>query len=145
GPYNLGTVVVRAAVAVDTADGVVTITSDPLPTILQGVPLRLRTITVAINRAEFLQNPAYCTPPAITGTIGSTASQSQPFSSPVTDTGCELLGFSPTLSLTPASTQQDAPTGLGVHVHLPAGNAEVREATLRLPAGVTLNPAVAKG
>jgi hypothetical protein len=145
GPYNLGTVVVRAAVALDTVHGQVTITSDALPTILQGVPLRLKTVTVAVNKAEFLQNPAYCTATAITGSVTSTAAQSQPFSTPMQDGGCEALSFAPTLEVTPTTTQRDAPVGLTVELKLPAKSADVRSATLTLPEGLSLNPAVASG
>jgi len=40
--YDLGTVVVRAAIRVDPVDTHLTIDSDPLPTILEGIPLRLQ-------------------------------------------------------------------------------------------------------
>src|SRR5262249_17169466 len=41
GPLNLGTVVVRAAVDVDPHSAALTVTSEPLPQILQGVPLHI--------------------------------------------------------------------------------------------------------
>ncbi len=145
GPYNLGTVVVRAAVALDTVRGQVTITSDPLPTILQGIPLRLRSVTVAVTRPEFLLGPASCTPTAITGAITSTAAQSQPFSSPMLEAGCEALTFAPTFLVTPTTTQRDAPTGLALELKLPKGSADLRSATVKLPPGLTLNPSVANG
>ena len=145
GPYNLGTVVVRASVDLDTAHGRITIATDPLPTILQGIPLRLRSVAVMINRPGFLENAASCASTAITGSVGSTAAQTQPFSSPLTLTGCESLSFAPTLEVTPTSTQRDASVGLGVDLHLPAKSADLQGAVLQLPAGLTLNPAIASG
>ena len=44
GPYDLGTVVVRSAIRVDPGDAHLTIDTDPLPTIVGGVPLRLRRV-----------------------------------------------------------------------------------------------------
>ena len=42
GPFNLGNVVVRSAISIDPHTAAVTVTSDPLPQIVDGVPLRLR-------------------------------------------------------------------------------------------------------
>lgn len=145
GPYNLGTVVVRAALALDTVKGQVTVTTDPLPTILSGIPLRLRHIVVDINRPGFLLEPTDCSASAVTGTLSSTTAQLQPFSTPVQMTGCESLSFSPTLTVTPTSTQRDAPAGLTVAVHLAPGSSDLRSALAELPPGLTLNPAVASG
>ena len=46
GPFDLGTVVVRQALKVDPDDAHVTVVSDPIPTIRDGVPFRLRRIHV---------------------------------------------------------------------------------------------------
>ncbi len=144
GPFNLGTVVVRAAVNVNTATGVVSITTDPLPTILQGVPLRLKTIVVTINKTGFLTNPTSCAAGTITGAVTSTAADTSPFTSPATMTGCASLPvFSPTITVTPGTTQRDAPTGLDVDVHVPSGNSDLQGATVTLPSGMSINPAVA--
>ena len=42
GPYDLGNVVVRAAIEVDPVTAQVTTISDPLPQIIEGIPLRTR-------------------------------------------------------------------------------------------------------
>ena len=46
GPYNLGTVVVRQALDINPNDAHVTAVSDPFPTILDGVPLRIKTVNL---------------------------------------------------------------------------------------------------
>ncbi|MHB8492131.1 MAG: hypothetical protein ACYDA6_07990, partial [Solirubrobacteraceae bacterium] len=145
GPYNLGTIVVRAAVGLSTVNGQLTITTDPLPTIVGGVPLRLRKLKVEINKAGFLVNPTTCSPTSITGNVTSTSAQSQPYSSALTMAGCASLPFAPTLSVTPSTTRSDSPLGLTVAMKLAAGSAELRNAVVALPAGVSLNPAVAAG
>src|ERR1700686_3697495 len=50
GPFNLGNVVVRSAISVDPHTAQITVASDPFPTILQGIPLRIRGVNVAIDR-----------------------------------------------------------------------------------------------
>jgi hypothetical protein len=145
GPYNLGTVVVRAAVNVDTVNGQITIASDPLPTIVGGVPLRLKGVKLEINRSGFLVNPTTCGTATIAGTITSTSGQSEPFSSPAQIEGCSSLSFAPTLKVTPATTRADNPLGLTVELGLPSGSAELHSATLTLPAGVAINPSAAEG
>jgi hypothetical protein len=145
GPYNLGTVVVRAAVNVNTVTGTMTVTTDPLPTIVQGIPLRLKTIAVTINKANFLTNPTSCTPTSITGSLTSTAADLVPLSTALTMTGCASLAFAPTLTVTPSTTKADSPLGVTVDLQVPAGNSDLSSAVLTLPAGVTLNPSVANG
>ncbi|MDW5598396.1 hypothetical protein VSS74_28815 [Conexibacter stalactiti] len=60
GPFDLGTVVVRAAVHVDKRTAVLRVVSDPLPTILQGIPLQIRSVRIAIDRPDFMLNPTSC-------------------------------------------------------------------------------------
>ncbi len=70
GPYDLGNVVVRAAINVDPVTAQVTVVSDPLPQILNGVPLRLRTIQIDLDRQSFTLNPTNCDPFSVEATIG---------------------------------------------------------------------------
>ena len=98
GPFNLGNVVVRAAIGVDRHTAQVTITSDPLPTILQGIPLRVRKVTVLVDRPGFIFNPTSCDPLAVNGTItgvqGATAGVSSRFQA----ANCGALPFIPKFS-----------------------------------------------
>ncbi len=142
GPYNLGVVVVRAAVAVDTVTGRVAVSVPSLPTIVGGVPLRLRAIHATIGHVV---DPTDCAASAIAGTVGSTTGSSSPFSTPVQMTGCGSLGFAPTLTFTPTSTERDAATGLTVDLKLPSGDSDLASGRVQLPAGLTLNPSVATG
>jgi hypothetical protein len=69
--------------------------------------------------------------------------------------GCEKLDFSPTVSLTPDGTAGSTPTGLNIDLHVPQeslvqnpaglGEADVRDTTLTLPAGVQLSPSASDG
>ena len=134
GPYDLGTVVVRAAIRVDPTDAHLTVDSDPLPTILQGIPLRLRNVTVSIDREQFIFNPTSCAPLAVTGTLTSTEGATQAASSAFQATGCEKLAFTPKLRAVAGSrTSRSRGAGLAVTVTQPAGQANIRSVATELP------------
>lgn len=66
--------------------------------------------------------------------------------------GCELLSFSPTLALSPETTQAGAPSGYTLRLHVPQDESPntlatpaLRRAVVSLPAGVVLSPSVANG
>jgi hypothetical protein len=98
GPFNLGNVVVRAAINVDPRTAQVTITSDPLPQILDGIPLRLKTVNVNIDRPAFTFNPTNCESLKVTGTIASAHGASAAVSSPFQAANCANLTFKPSFS-----------------------------------------------
>ncbi len=145
GPYNLGTVIVRASVALNTSTGQMTITTGKLPSILEGVPLRLKTVKVEISKANFLENPTNCEANQITGAATSTGSEEKTFSSATQMTGCSSLAFSPTIAATPSTTKHDSPTGLELGLKIPASSAALKSAVVTLPAGMSINPAGAAG
>ena len=70
GPFDLGEVVVRQKIYVDPIDAHVTVVSDPLPTIVKGVPVRLQRLEVDVDKPGFMVNPTSCAPKAISGTLG---------------------------------------------------------------------------
>jgi hypothetical protein len=63
GPYDLGTVVVRAAIDIDPESAEVHAVSDPIPYVFGGVKLDIRSIDVSINRKKFTLNPTTCREP----------------------------------------------------------------------------------
>lgn len=95
GPFDLGNLVVRAAVSVDPSTAQLRIDSDTIPAALAGIPLELRDLRVSIDRPGFLTNPTSCESQAVTGAAGGgngvTVSISQPFQ--VGD--CAALSFKP--------------------------------------------------
>ncbi len=117
GPFNLGTTVVRGKIEVDPQTSQLTITTDPLPTILDGVPTDLRTIDAVIDRKEFMFNPTNCNPRSFSGTAtgvdGATASLSSPFQVG----SCRSLGFEPTFKVS-TSAKTSRTEGATLHVTL---------------------------
>jgi hypothetical protein len=100
GPFNLGTVVVRAAINVDPTTSALTITSYPLPTIIDGIPLEIRHVNVTVDRPSFTFNPTDCEPTAISGTLGSTEGNSSTINVPFQVTNCATLTFKPIFHVT---------------------------------------------
>ncbi|HEY7257111.1 MAG TPA: hypothetical protein VH476_10565 [Solirubrobacterales bacterium] len=99
GPYDLGNVVVRAALDVNPVTAQITAVSDPLPLIVGGIPLRLRQILVNLDRPGFALNPTNCGRFAVQARVfgdqGAEADPSVPFQ--VAD--CAEIPFGPKLSL----------------------------------------------
>jgi uncharacterized repeat protein (TIGR01451 family) len=135
GPFNLGNVVVRAAVNVDRSTGQITIVSDPLPTILQGVPLDIRTVNVTVDRQGFMFNPTSCDPLAVTGTLTSAQGASAAVSSRFQAANCAGLGFHPSFTAsTQAATSKKNGASLTVKVGYPTGSqANIRSTAVVLP------------
>lgn len=99
GPFDLGNVVVRTALSVDPATARIEAVTDPIPTILAGVPLDLREIRMKLDREQFTLNPTSCDPTSIDGTVAGAAAASAPVSSRFQLAGCAGLGFKPRLAL----------------------------------------------
>ncbi|MGH2878504.1 MAG: hypothetical protein ACRDK4_02720 [Solirubrobacteraceae bacterium] len=139
GPFNLGTEVVRARLDVEPRTAEVTVKTDPLRLARFGIPLRLKTLAVTIDRPGFTLNPTHCDQQQVSGSVlgqlpdgapGSTVSVSAPFAV----AGCRGLPFDPSFSVsTQASTSKATGASLDVKVHTPAGSANVREVHVTLP------------
>jgi hypothetical protein len=99
GPFDLGTVVNRAAIHLDPATSLATIITDPLPQILEGVPISYRAINVLVDRPEFTLNPTSCAAKKISATVTSVGGQAVTVSDDFQATNCAKLAYSPKLSL----------------------------------------------
>lgn len=99
GFLELGPIVERAAIEVDAATAQVSVRSDPLPRILDGVPLQLRGFRIDLDRPGFIRNPTDCEPMTIKGTATTSLGQTTPISSPFQVGDCATLSFRPKLSL----------------------------------------------
>ena len=95
GPFNLGTVVVRAAISVDPHTAQLTISTDALPQILDGIPTDLRQIDAVIDRPEFMFNPTNCDPSSFSGFAQSAEGALAAISSHAQVGSCQSLKFMP--------------------------------------------------
>ena len=125
GPYNLGVVVVRAAIHIDPVTSVVSVVSNPLPQLVDGVPLRVKTVNVTVGgEGGFTFNPTNCGALAVSGTIGGSGGASVGVSSPFAATGCAKLPFTPVVSASTAGGASKADgASLALKVSLPAAAA----------------------
>jgi hypothetical protein len=99
GPFDLGNVVVRSALALDPETGIATVKTDPLPEFVEGIPVLYRRLHVAVDRPKFTLNPSDCSQLAITSTLTSTEGAVAHPSERFQVDGCKKLGFKPKLSI----------------------------------------------
>lgn len=133
GPYDLGTVVVRAALRVDSRSGQITAETDPIPSILAGIPLDVRAAIVRADREGFTRTGTNCNPFAFSGTLVSTLGQPASLSSRYQLGECARLSFKPKLGirLFGATKRGGHPRLLGT-VAMPEG-ANIAGASVALP------------
>jgi hypothetical protein len=134
GPFNLGTVVTRATISVDPHTARVTVASTNLPTIVGGVPVRLKTLSVAVNRTNFIFNPTNCGPLATESTLTSTFGATQGLSSPFQVGNCSALAFKPSFK-TATSAKTSKLSGASLRVSLTQGalQANMKSVFVELP------------
>jgi hypothetical protein len=99
GPFDLGSVAVRAALNVDPESTKVTVVSDPIPTIVQGIPLDVRSIAVKVDKPDFILNPTSCEVKSLTAEAISVTGNVANLQNRFQVGGCSNLGFKPSLSL----------------------------------------------
>jgi uncharacterized repeat protein (TIGR01451 family) len=141
GPFNFGTVVVRQSIRIDPITAQVTDVSDPFPTIIDGIPLRLRRVDVSLGRpGGFTFNPTNCSklgfagrilgtplgaPTTLNGTIGyailpGETSSFTGSSVPFQVTNCGSLGFKPVFNVsTQGKTSRANGASLSVRLSYP--------------------------
>jgi hypothetical protein len=140
GPYTLtgnagvGKEVVRASIRVNPVTAQIVVVSDPLPSILQGIPLDIRTVHVDITRGGFIFNPTSCDTMAVAGMLSSTQGVSTNVSSRFQAAGCAGLAFKPSFTVsTQAKTSKKAGASLDVKVASGPGQANIRSVAVTLP------------
>jgi hypothetical protein len=122
GPFDLGAVVVRTALRLDPETAQITAVSDPIPQILHGLPLVVRSVALDFGRPSFMLNPTSCEPKSIDGlatsTLGGTANLSQYFQA----ADCAGLAYKPKLSLKlSGGTKRDRNPALRATASFPQG------------------------
>jgi hypothetical protein len=136
GPFDLGTVVVRTALQVNAETTQITAVSDPIPHILQGIPLDVRSVSLDLKRSDFTLNPTNCEKKTITGSVGTVQGQSAAVSNPFQVGGCKSLGFAPKLQLSlKGSTKHAGHPALKAVLTYPKGGvyANIARAQVNLP------------
>jgi len=153
GPFDLGAIVIREALKIDpnTAQATVdAVASDPIPHMIQGIPVRARDIRVSVDRPEFMLNPTSC---ARSSTAATVLGAGLDFGTvgddllvTVTSTfqaaECANLGFKPRLALSLRGGAKRAGTPrLKAVVRPSKGNANIAGAQVTLPPSLFLEQA----
>jgi hypothetical protein len=99
GPFDLGNVVVRTALQVNPETAQITAVSDPIPTIVHGIPLDLRDVRVNVDRDGFTLNPTSCEEMAFSGSATSPSGASASLGDRFQVASCASLAFAPKLAL----------------------------------------------
>ncbi|HEX5375932.1 MAG TPA: hypothetical protein VFW48_07215 [Solirubrobacterales bacterium] len=132
GPFEIAPGIVRASLSNDPSDGHMIVSVDALPQALSGIPLRLRTLGIDIDRPGFMVNPTSCQPANVQATIVSAAGADVRTSVPFRVEGCEKLGFDPGLAVVAQGGGAKHP-GLAIRIRPRAGDANMRSLTVKLP------------
>jgi hypothetical protein len=138
GPFDLGAVVVRTALYVDPETAQIHAVSDPLPQIIQGVPLNVRSIAINLARPSFSLNPTSCDPMQVLGSATAALGASAALSNPFQVGGCKALKFAPKLALSlKGGTKRGSHPALKAVVTYPksTGYANIASAQVTLPHG----------
>jgi uncharacterized repeat protein (TIGR01451 family) len=123
GPFVLQTQVVRARIEVDPLTSQLTVTTSPLPQIIDGVPADLRTINAVIDRPEFMFNPTSCAPTSFSGTATSAQGASAAISTHYQVGSCQSLKFKPDFKVsTSGKTSRADGASLDAKIVYPTGN-----------------------
>jgi hypothetical protein len=139
GPLDLGTVNVRARIEVDPHSGAVTVTSDPWPQSIDGVPLQIKAVNVTVDRKGLIVEPTSCNPMSLAATITSAAGTTAAVSSRFQAAGCGSLRFLPRLlALTHAAVSKRSGVYLHVKVVARPGHANIAELRAALPRQLAL-------
>ena len=134
GPFDLGVVVVRNALYVDPETTQVRAVSDPFPSMLQGIPLDLRSIVVNLDRPNFTRNPTNCNPLEVSGSAATLSGQSTSLLSRFQVGDCGALPFAPKLSLSlKGGTKRTAHPALKAVLTAREGEANIAGAAVTLP------------
>jgi hypothetical protein len=134
GPFNLGQERVRAAIFVDRDTGALTVVSDPVPTMKDGIPFQVKTVNVNVNRPQFTFNSTNCDPLAIGATISSTQGAAAGVSAPYQAQNCAGLPFKPSFAVsTQGATSKANGASLDVKVAQRPGEANIHRVDTRLP------------
>jgi hypothetical protein len=137
GPFDFGTVVTRARIAVRRDAGLDVVLVDDLPRIVGGIPVRVRTVATAVDRPDFTLNPTSCAQLALSTTFASFEGGEHGSSTPFAVSGCNLLAFSPKLRF--AVEGQTAANGhptLKATVTQPPGQANIARSRVVLPEAI---------
>jgi hypothetical protein len=134
GPFDFGDEVVRSAVYVDPKSAQATAKTDPLPQIIEGIPITYKTVNVILDRPHFSLNPTSCAQKQTSALLTSTQGKSATPTSPYAASNCAKLPFKPSLAIKLfGGTRRSAHPKLKATVKMPGAGANIASTSVALP------------
>jgi hypothetical protein len=136
GPYDYGVVVVRVALHIDPQTAQVFAASDTVPAIIGGIPIRMRSIQVNIDKPNFTINPTNCSPLSVDSQgIGDQGTVTD-FSSYFNVVNCATLAFKPKMVIkqigSRKATRRSTNPALRFDLWTRSGNANIKSLAVTL-------------
>lgn len=141
GPVDAGIVIVGVRLQIR-PDGGLHVTSDPIPSLVEGIPLAIRRLTVNVTRNGFMRNPTSCGEKSALGHFDSLGAEHAEIGSTLSFSGCDRLAFAPKIKAFIGAKHR---TRTGAHppfttvITARGEDATIRSAHVRLPKGVASN------
>ena len=134
GPFDLGDVVTRMALFVDSESTQVRAVSDPMPSILKGIPLEIRSVLLNLDRGQFVLNPTNCGSAPINGVATAVSGQSVALKQHFQVGECGRLDFKPKLAMSlKGSTKRRGNPALKAVLTTRPGDANVAQTVITMP------------
>ncbi len=133
----------RQKIYVDPIDAHVTVVSDPVPTIVKGVPTRLQRLDVDVDKPGFMINPTSCAAKTIAGTLSSAGGQTAAVSNRFQASDCRSLDLEPRLALSlsgKGQTTDGKHPAVSASLSQPTGGANLKKVQVTLPLSLALDP-----
>jgi hypothetical protein len=143
GPYDYGVVVVRVALNIDKNDAHVLADSEVVPSIIGGVPIRMRSIQVNIDKPNFMINPTNCSNFVVASQGIGDQGMVADFSSPFVAANCSTLPFKPRMSIRRLGGRQGTSRAqnprLSFDLKTRAGDANIKSVGVVLPKALEID------
>ncbi|MEX0973411.1 MAG: hypothetical protein WDZ46_09180 [Solirubrobacterales bacterium] len=140
GPFDLGAVMVRSALHVDPRTAQITAISDPIPSVIEGTPVKLRDLRLLLDRPGFMLNPTSCEPMQIAAGVSGAGGAVAQLANRFQVAECAALGFKPRVALRLLGpTERGANPRLRAVVRPRSGDANIARTVVRMPRSAFLD------
>jgi len=134
GPFDLGDEVVRSAIYVDPETAQATTKADPLPQIIEGIPITYKAVQVNLDHSRFMLNPTSCAQKQTRANLTSTGGASADPTASYRAVNCAGLSFKPKLGIKLAGgTHRGAHPRLTATLKMPPAGANIASVSTALP------------
>ena len=116
------------------SDAQISAFSDPLPLIFEGIPLRLRTLQISLDRPGFALSPTNCSPFDVRGQVTGDQGTQSDMASHYQVANCRLLPYKPGLGLRlTGGLNRRGPPAIHATLRSKPGEANSKEISVSMP------------